>query len=528
MKLAQFFTNTLNYMLLGAKSAATGDSRCRHKIYILYILLSLPPLAHAGWEIAPEHKDQIWDTKEEVRVAVSGDPKAEIAYRFSADRYLADCASGKVTLGSDGKGTIALKPRTPGFLTLEAECRGEKKLLGMAVSPYLIASSEDAPKDLDAFWAAQLKTLKGVPLDARLEEVPGKSDDKQTAYKLSLANVAGKRVYGWICVPKGAGPFPAILHLPSYGTQPISPDPWSAHLGALAITLSVHDYGVDESRSYPEYGKCGTNRKENFYLPVLLGCVQAVNYAFSRKDFDGRSLAVTGVSQGGGLALMLAGLDVRVTHLVQSAGAFCDHAGFLHERPSGFPAWVRNGKEAGQDTRKLAVELGYFDAAFFARRFKGVSFHAIGYVDPICPPATVMAAFNSIGGPKYLLHGRDKPHENHADWWGLRESFWRTFLPLRPPAQGSEAKLPKLVVGGPAKAKVKEALKLTGKLEGAGAGEFQFHWHSTSGPAEAQFESEKALASVVKFPKPGPYRLTLTADKGDLTLAAVLEVEARP
>ena len=33
-------------------------------------------------------------------------------------------------------------------------------------------------------------------------------------YKITLANVGGKRVHGWLSVPKGKGPFPAILTVP--------------------------------------------------------------------------------------------------------------------------------------------------------------------------------------------------------------------------------------------------------------------------------------------------------------------------
>ena len=45
------------------------------------------------------------------------------------------------------------------------------------------------------------------------------SSDRVTCYKITLANVGGKRVHGWLSVPKGNGPFPAILTVPGAGVS---------------------------------------------------------------------------------------------------------------------------------------------------------------------------------------------------------------------------------------------------------------------------------------------------------------------
>ena len=58
----------------------------------------------------------------------------------------------------------------------------------------------------------------------------------------------------------------------------------------------------------------------------------AADYLASRPDFNGKDLAVTGGSQGGGLAIITAGAEPRVTLLAASVPALCDHAGIAHGR----------------------------------------------------------------------------------------------------------------------------------------------------------------------------------------------------
>ena len=73
------------------------------------------------------------------------------------------------------------------------------------------------PDDFDAFWNAGKLELAKVALDAKLEHVAKQSDDRVDCYKISLANIEGKRVHGWLSVPKGKGPVPAVLTVPGAG-----------------------------------------------------------------------------------------------------------------------------------------------------------------------------------------------------------------------------------------------------------------------------------------------------------------------
>ena len=134
----------------------------------------------------------------------------------------------------------------PGFLQLRVTLGKVNALAAAAFEPTKIAPTTKMPADFDSFWDAQKKELAKVPHDAKLEHSPKHSDAKVDCYKISLASVDGKRVHGWISVPKGKGPFPAILTVPYAGVYGIEPDKHHAPMGALAMNIIVHDLPVDE------------------------------------------------------------------------------------------------------------------------------------------------------------------------------------------------------------------------------------------------------------------------------------------
>ena len=92
----------------------------------------------------------------------------------------------------------------------------------------------------------QLAALAKIPHDAKLERSEIHSDAKVDCYKITLANVDGKRVHGWLSVPKGKGPFPAILTRLEVKRDPavVQADRW----------LRTHRWSSDQGRGRLEGG----------------------------------------------------------------------------------------------------------------------------------------------------------------------------------------------------------------------------------------------------------------------------------
>ena len=118
------------------------------------------------------------------------------------------------------------------------------------------------------------------------------------------------------------GFFPNIT-TPEYGL--------AERAGVLSLSVSIHNVPPNQQDPNAYEPDQYEDENLNYYRYGLLGAVQAINYLFTRNDFDSLNIGTTGVSQGGGLAIALAGIDDRVNLLMYSVPALCQNAGLAHD-----------------------------------------------------------------------------------------------------------------------------------------------------------------------------------------------------
>lgn len=141
------------------------------------------------------------------------------------------------------------------------------------------------------------------------------------------------------------------------------------------------------------------NRDAHYYHRVFLGCVRAVDFIFSLKQFDGRTLGIHGGSQGGALSIITAGLDSRIQFLSSTYPAMCDRYGYLRERAGGWPHLFANGNNNIPEKVETAP---YYDVVNFARVLKVPVLMGLGFNDLTCPPTSMLAAYNAIPSAKEM------------------------------------------------------------------------------------------------------------------------------
>jgi len=388
--------------------------------------------AETTLRVSTDRPDALYACADEVRFVVDlrrdGGPVAEatVPYRLTLDggRLLGE---GELAV-RDGRAEVRATLGEPGFVRLSVTFAGEdgnvEALAAAAFDPEHIAPSADEPADFVEFWEQQKAELATIALDPRLEERADLASDQRTVYRISLANIAGTRVYGWLAVPKLPGPHPAVLTVPWAGVYPtpVGLIDW-ANRGFLAMAISAHDYDADMPedeyaklnegplKGYPHQGR--ESRETGYFRRVFLGCVRAVDYLTSRDDWNQASLIVTGSSQGGGLSLVTAGLDDRVTGLAANVPALCDHLGYKAGHQPGWPRLVSEG-DAGQEEAS-----GYFDAVHFARHVTCPAIVGVGFIDTTCPPTGIYAAYNVLGGPKQIVATPPMGHSQSEEYAGL-------------------------------------------------------------------------------------------------------------
>jgi len=165
--------------------------------------------------------------------------------------------------------------------------------------------------------------------------------------------------------------------------------------------------------TYPYYG-C-EDRETTYFLGMFLRMIRALEYLKQRPEWDGKTLIVCGHSQGGLQAIAAGGLDPQITLVAAGIPAMCEVGGRVE-------AWPRYGwpdAEGKVNTQRVNA-MRYFDATNFARRIQAEAIFSVGFIDVVCQPTTVYAAYNSVQGKKQIVNVPEMPH---AIWPQATEAF---------------------------------------------------------------------------------------------------------
>lgn len=350
----------------------------------------------------------------------------------------------EATATLDEPGTILaeFKAKTAGGKEIKA-------LAGAVFSLEGIQPSAPRPADFDEFWAAKIKELNASPVHAVL--VKGDSGKENLEYaKITMEGFRNTKIQGQLARPKRAGKFPALLVVQWAGVYGLDKGwaLWPAGEGFLVLNISAHDLPIDEK---PEFYKAQSDgplknytaigrddREKNYFLRMYLSAYRAADYLTQHPDWDGKNLVVSGTSQGGLQALMVAGLHPKVTAAMANVPAGCDQTGILAGRSCGWPA-LGNWLQGDEQKRTLDVAR-YFDVVNFAPAIQCPVLVSAGMIDETCPPAGVFAAANRTRGPREILVLPRSDHQgvgNAQKAMFDRSGSWRRAVlqgqPLPPP-----------------------------------------------------------------------------------------------
>jgi sugar lactone lactonase YvrE/cephalosporin-C deacetylase-like acetyl esterase len=341
---------------------------------------------------------------------------------------------GEVVL-QNGSGEIETSLAEPGTILAEFSIAPTgkapiKALAGAAVAPEKIQPSAPEPADFDAFWKSKVEELNAVPANPQLEA--GESGNATVDYwKIELNNIRGSKVRGQLARPKNGAKLPALLIVQWAGVYGL-PKGWAvdrAREGWLTLNINAHDLPIDQTpefykkqsdgplKDYPAIGN--DDRDKSYFLRMYLSCYRAADYLTGRDDWDGKTLVVTGGSQGGLQAIMTGGLHPKVSAVIANVPAGCDHTGPLVGRAGGWPMWMARAN--GPNAEKIIEASKYYDVVSFARRVKVPAFVAAGLIDQTCPPAGIMAAVNQMQGKKELLVMEKAEHQDRG---GTQAGFY--------------------------------------------------------------------------------------------------------
>lgn len=270
------------------------------------------------------------------------------------------------------------------------------------------------PRDFDEFWTA---TIAGAR-EAGGELTIAPRSPLFTAFDVhdvTFPGYGGDPVRAWLILPAHREePLPAVVEFIGYGGGrglPAEHLAWAA-AGYATLVMDTRGQGSiwgsgggtpdphGSGPAAPGFVTRGIESPETYYYRrVFTDAVRAVDAVRSLPEVDAARVAVTGGSQGGGIALAAAGLCDGLVAAMPDVPFLCHF-----ERAVGFTGgdpyqevvrWlaVHRGEEA-----RAFETLSYFDGVNFARRADAASLFSVALLDPICPPSTVYAAFNAYRG----------------------------------------------------------------------------------------------------------------------------------
>lgn len=287
-------------------------------------------------------------------------------------------------------------------------------------------SSQVDPADFDEFWAETLHSSRRHPLALEVRRIDAGLATLDV-YDLTFSGFEGERIKAWLRVPAGStDALPTIVQFHGYGRgrgDAIENLLW-ASAGYAHLELDTRGQAWSGSRgSTPDSAGSGPQvpgfltrgidtRETYYYRRLIVDAVRLVDAVAELPITDPDRVMVTGISQGGGLALAVAGLVPGLRAVAARVPFLCDFPRAImitdsdpYKEIANYLSWYRDRADAVLRT------LSYFDGVNFITRATAPVWLSAALMDPICPPSTVFGAFNAYEGPKEITVWPFNGHE---------------------------------------------------------------------------------------------------------------------
>lgn len=350
----------------------------------------------------------------------------------------------KNTVLKNGTMIFRGKMNVPGFYRLKviANVNGKEYegLCTASFSPEKIMPYAYEPKDFDTFWTKALKDARLNDLNPTKRLLPERCTVDDDVYEISYVNnTSNSRIYGILSVPVKPGKYPALLRVPGAGVRPYSGDTYTAPGKAIVLEIGIHGIPVTMQQSVYDNLLGGAlnnywdtnidNPDKNYYKRVVTGAVRGVDYIASLPQWDGKTIGVTGASQGGFLSLAVAALDKRITFLGVVHDAMCDYSAEIHGVAGGWPHYFY--KNADKSLNDKVDASMYYDGVNFAKRINVPGWYSFGYNDEVVPPTSSYGLYNIVKAPKILSVYQQTGHYWYQEQWDEWQNFIKEHLNVK-------------------------------------------------------------------------------------------------
>ncbi|CAN5417406.1 acetylxylan esterase [soil metagenome] len=296
------------------------------------------------------------------------------------------------------------------------------------------------PEDFDDFWSSTLAESRAAGGEATLH--PAQTPVTQLIVDdLTFPGFAGEPIRGWVTRPRdAAGPLPTVVEFVGYGGGRGLPHErlqWAAS-GYVHILMDTRGQGggwgtggntPDPHGSGPATPGFMTrgvhDPHEYYYRRVFTDAVRLIDAARGFDFVDESRISVVGASQGGGIALAVAGLVPDLAGVMPDVPFLCDFRRSAQATPlapfTELRTYLATNRSKVDDTFRT---LSYFDGVTFAARASAPALFSVALMDDVVLPSTVFAAFNNYGGDSEIEVYEFNGHEGGQTFHWQRQAAW--------------------------------------------------------------------------------------------------------
>jgi len=292
--------------------------------------------------------------------------------------------------------------------------------------------------DFDAFWTETVNAGKAQPMKAVLNPLCYPAEGVEL-FEVRLDAFGGGVMACRLMKPIGGTSLPTLVFYHGYsgsGPSPFQMLPWALQ-GYAVLSVDCRGQGGNSTDGaiYPGGHRPGfmtqgiEDCRQYYYRYVYGDCLRALDWMAEQPFVDPRRIAITGISQGGGITLAVAALSERPRIAISEVPYLCHFRRSVEISTAGpyreIADWMRYRPDSIEASWKT---LSYFDGMNLAPRIRCKTVVTVGLWDDVCPPSGVFAAYNHIQGDKQLLVFEFTGHESPTHFADTRFEILRAQL----------------------------------------------------------------------------------------------------
>jgi len=269
------------------------------------------------------------------------------------------------------------------------------------------------PDDFDDFWTmtlAEARALSAPPVVAPPEGVLAHVDVRDVTF----SGFGGHPIKAWYARPTGVSQeLPCVVEIAGYGGGrglPFEHTMWPA-AGYAHLFIDTRGQGsswgaggetadpVGSEQATPGFMTKGIGDPATYYYRrVMTDAVLAVDVARGLAGVDPTKLVFRGGSQGGGIAIAVAGLVPDLAAVMPDVPFLCHfRRGVEIAAKDPFAEIARYLAVHRDKVDQVFHTLSYFDGVNHAKRGRAPSLWSVALMDETVPPSTIYAAYHRYG-----------------------------------------------------------------------------------------------------------------------------------